>query len=405
MTPTPEQLFTEYQPLAKKLAAEYRRRLPAHVLTDDISAAAMMGLWDAARRGAEHPAFEWYAYTRIRGSIKDELRRQDWLGRRARDKEPANRGRRVVSLDYIEHLDGVKSCRVEAEAEELMAAKERSEDLEERVARLPEREQALIREILAGKKQREIAIEWRVSEPRVSQLYALALARLSGRRPPARPRDRRAQAQREALVPAPQRSMTKIWAALFAGTLSVSRAEGFELELRRARNRRALPGRDRVVLEHWLLCGVAQDTAREFQLCRSSISEILDSSLKELGLTCNPGSVPASLFLAARSAHLGTSEWVVRESGRGATSVVLAHLVPQEDWLSALSVAEKQAIWAALEGVSRESFSAQRGISVRTTANQLTAAFRKLHVNTVSELRAECARVHVRAPLPSQVAA
>ena len=82
----PPDVLRRYLPLVRQVVAQMARRLPANVLRDDLMAAGVFGLMDSLRRnGAEcSETFEWYARTRIRGAIFDELRAQDWLPRRAR---------------------------------------------------------------------------------------------------------------------------------------------------------------------------------------------------------------------------------------------------------------------------------------------------------------------------------
>ena len=78
----------EYTPLVRKLALQLLARLPASVQLDDLMQAGMIGLLDAMRRYQESPEaqFETYATARIRGSMLDELRAQDWLPRSVRSK-------------------------------------------------------------------------------------------------------------------------------------------------------------------------------------------------------------------------------------------------------------------------------------------------------------------------------
>jgi RNA polymerase sigma factor for flagellar operon FliA len=76
----------DYAPLVKRLAQHMLARLPASVQLDDLIQAGMIGLMDAMTRFDESQGiqFETYAQQRIRGSMLDELRENDWLPRAAR---------------------------------------------------------------------------------------------------------------------------------------------------------------------------------------------------------------------------------------------------------------------------------------------------------------------------------
>lgn len=81
-----EQLVQSFAPLVKKIAHHLMARLPASVQVDDLVQNGMIGLLDAISRyetgfGAQ---FETYATQRIRGSMLDGLRDNDWLPRSVR---------------------------------------------------------------------------------------------------------------------------------------------------------------------------------------------------------------------------------------------------------------------------------------------------------------------------------
>lgn len=78
----------QYAPMVRRLALQLISRLPASVELDDLMQAGLMGLLDAIRRYQQTPdaQFETYAVMRIRGSMLDELRSQDWLPRSVRTK-------------------------------------------------------------------------------------------------------------------------------------------------------------------------------------------------------------------------------------------------------------------------------------------------------------------------------
>ena len=77
------QLVTQYAPLVKRIAFHLMAKLPASVQVDDLIQNGMLGLLDALGRYEEGlgAQFETYAVQRIRGSMLDGLRENDWLPR------------------------------------------------------------------------------------------------------------------------------------------------------------------------------------------------------------------------------------------------------------------------------------------------------------------------------------
>jgi RNA polymerase sigma factor for flagellar operon FliA len=75
-------------PLVKYIAERLQQTLPKSIELDDLVSAGLFGLMDAIRgfdasRGIK---FKTYCTTRIRGSILDQLRREDWVPRLVRQK-------------------------------------------------------------------------------------------------------------------------------------------------------------------------------------------------------------------------------------------------------------------------------------------------------------------------------
>jgi RNA polymerase sigma factor for flagellar operon FliA len=81
-------LVTEYIPLVKTVVGRLAMTLPAHVNSDDLYSAGLVGLLNAMRRfnPENGSSFETYARVRIRGAIFDELRRLDWVPRSIHEK-------------------------------------------------------------------------------------------------------------------------------------------------------------------------------------------------------------------------------------------------------------------------------------------------------------------------------
>lgn len=88
---TPEEkdkLILEYSSLIKFIAQKIATRLPANIELDDLISSGVIGLMDAIDKWdpTRDNKFKTYAEFRIRGAILDELRAQDWVPRSIRDK-------------------------------------------------------------------------------------------------------------------------------------------------------------------------------------------------------------------------------------------------------------------------------------------------------------------------------
>jgi RNA polymerase sigma factor for flagellar operon FliA len=173
-----------YLPLVLRVVRQLARRLPANVQRDDLIAAGICGLVDSLRRngGDGGAAFAWYARTRIRGAIFDELRAQDWLSRRARAAAvPGDAPASFVSFEEVASSDeevrlGLAGC---VDPSEAIEARSQQRALARALERLPERERTVVaRYYFEGMKLKDIGAELGVSEPRISQLLARALERL-----------------------------------------------------------------------------------------------------------------------------------------------------------------------------------------------------------------------------------
>jgi RNA polymerase sigma factor for flagellar operon FliA len=83
-----DQLIMDYAPLIRFVAQRIAARLPSNIDIDDLISAGVIGLMDAIEKydPSRDNKFKTYAEFRIRGSILDELRSQDWVPRSVRDK-------------------------------------------------------------------------------------------------------------------------------------------------------------------------------------------------------------------------------------------------------------------------------------------------------------------------------
>ncbi len=91
-------LVTQHASLVKRIGCHLINRLPASVQLEDLIQAGMIGLLEASRNydAGQGASFETYAGIRIRGSMLDEIRKNDWaprsVHRKAREVAAAVRG-------------------------------------------------------------------------------------------------------------------------------------------------------------------------------------------------------------------------------------------------------------------------------------------------------------------------
>lgn len=215
-----EALVHQGVPLVSHIVRETLTRLPAHVSRDELTSAGLAALAQAAKaydaqRGA---GFFAYASTRIRGAILDELRGMDWASRsvrrRARQIDEAREQlavrlghnpsdsevaadlgisvqeltshREDVSRASVMSLQGFDDATVDdilpastLTPEAVIERRERLAYLHDAVATLPERLRIVVEGYFFKERpMAEIAAELGVSESRVSQLRAEAVALL-----------------------------------------------------------------------------------------------------------------------------------------------------------------------------------------------------------------------------------
>jgi RNA polymerase sigma factor for flagellar operon FliA len=220
-----DELVTKYAPLVKRIAYHLKARLPATVVVDDLLQAGMIGLLEASRKydANQGASFETYAGIRIRGSMLDELRRNDWApksvhrkirditeairtiehreGRDARDEEVIE-SLGISRDEYFKTLQDVSSHRVlswdeigidedafsqgpsdnKTGVHDELEKQHFQEKLSESISSLPEREKMIVSLYYESELNlREIGSVMNVSESRISQLLSQAHIRLRAR--------------------------------------------------------------------------------------------------------------------------------------------------------------------------------------------------------------------------------
>jgi len=203
-------LLTRHSELIDRAARRVAARTGGAVSPDDLWSAGALGLLEAARRfdAARDVKFETFAAHRIQGAMLDELRRMDHLPRRLRaqaDEVERARARLAQALSReptgdelaaetglgSEELAGVLGAgqpQVEAldtlqarvtPADEQLERQQLLGSVASAVAMLPERLQTLLAlHYVEGLTYREVAKILDISEPRVCQLHADAMALL-----------------------------------------------------------------------------------------------------------------------------------------------------------------------------------------------------------------------------------
>ncbi len=169
----------EWMWLVQKIVGGMLKRVPPNVLKDDLVAAGTCGLLKAlAKPGERGRSFESYARLRIQGAIVDELRAQDWLSRKARQRENALGSRFVVALDELPE----EAAELAAPALDLDATLDdhaRLRTILGAVSTLPRRERRVIRMIyIDGLYLKDVAHRLGLSEARVSQIHVRAMMTL-----------------------------------------------------------------------------------------------------------------------------------------------------------------------------------------------------------------------------------
>ena len=167
--------MSEYMPVVQAVVTRVLARVPANVLREDLIAAGTFGLIGALGKNPEDrgPSFPHYAHVKVRSAILDELRRQDWLSRRARKSASKTENAGTI-LPFDEDMAGEEPTPHEQlEVEQDRAA------LAQAIDALPERERVIVRMHYFGDVQlKAIAKELGISAPRVTQLHARAMARI-----------------------------------------------------------------------------------------------------------------------------------------------------------------------------------------------------------------------------------
>lgn len=220
-----DQRVMQHAPLVKRIAYHLLNKLPDSVQVDDLIQAGMLGLLEAIKNfdATQGASFDTYAGIRIRGSMLDEVRRNDWTPRSVHKKSRMvseamrtienETGCEARDVDVAEHLgidlneynhilQDSSSCRVfsveelaqtgdhyldasaslEDEPSDSLSREGFQQALAEAIMSLPERERLVISLYYDEELNlREIGEVLNISESRVSQISSQAALRLRSR--------------------------------------------------------------------------------------------------------------------------------------------------------------------------------------------------------------------------------
>lgn len=223
-----EEIIIHYIYLVHKVAAKVAAYLPAHVSKDDLQSNGIFGLLEAIDRydPEQGVPFSAYAMKRIKGSIIDALRREDWvptsvrrkarlveqayqkleaqIGRSANDQEVAKELNisleefyewlkniqfiTIISLDdaFIPGEDGLLGAQIADQQSPdpvmIMENNNIHSIITNAVKELPEKEKMVIGLFYYNElSNKEIAGVMELSDSRVSQLHTKAIFRLRGK--------------------------------------------------------------------------------------------------------------------------------------------------------------------------------------------------------------------------------
>lgn len=214
-------LVPAHRSLVEKTANYLKRRVSAHLAKDDLIQAGMIGLLEAAKQynSEKGATFETYARIRIRGSILDEVRRSDWaprsvyrnmrrlsmavkeienkIGRDARHREVADylqlglsehhrllQETQNVRLFDFEELGLEEQCVNTAESNipsilNTLETEQSKNYLASALRKLSDREQQILKSYYQEDLNlKEIGLNFKVSESRISQIHSQALSKL-----------------------------------------------------------------------------------------------------------------------------------------------------------------------------------------------------------------------------------
>jgi DNA-binding NarL/FixJ family response regulator len=137
---------------------------------------------------------------------------------------------------------------------------------------------------------------------------------------------------------------------------------------------RALPERDRAVLELALAGRTGKWIALELQLSESTVARTFRRALRRLGVA------DTTALMGIRNAPFESLEGLAT-----GVDLAMARLTPVAPSAAALSDAERAVVAGILGGKRAAAIARERGTSIRTVSHQITSIYKKLGVSSRRE--------------------
>lgn len=168
----PDAVLVEMLPRLRRLARFVHRKLPGHVMLDDLVQCGLIGAWKAAQTfDGERASFSTYALRKARWEMVSFVR----------DKSGASRRRYYVTTESFDEERTPPSDDVDCDAYTIALARERAAALAREMHKLSARQRFVLEAFSNDVPCSETARALRVSEARVYQLRRQGLASLHDR--------------------------------------------------------------------------------------------------------------------------------------------------------------------------------------------------------------------------------
>lgn len=171
---TENSIVEEHLPLVKAVVGRLAMTLPAHVNSDDLYSAGLVGLLNAVRRfnPKSGSTFANYARVRIRGAVFDELRRLDWVPRSVHDK--------AKKVEHVMQELAQRTGNVPTDAEMAKALKISVEEYEELMTEIRPASYVCLDSAQNGENENGASYDFIADDTQTNPLEGTAVREMSG---------------------------------------------------------------------------------------------------------------------------------------------------------------------------------------------------------------------------------